>query len=106
MKTKQSRFDRVIASLLTGIMGTCFGMIPWMMDAGTWWIVGCSVLGFAMVAFGTYLFGESIERFDKGNQGSLIRTLLFDSGFGLVPALIGLLICVLVLAIKALVDAN
>ena len=106
MKTKQSRFDRVIASLLTGIMGACFGMIPWMTDAGTWWIVGCSVLGFAMVAFSTYLFGESIERFEKENQGSLIRTILFDSTFGLVPALIGLLIFALFFAIKALVDAN
>lgn len=106
MKPNQSRFDRVIASLLTGIAGAGFGMIPWMMDAGTWWIVGCSALGFALVASGMYLLGDSIERFEKRNQGSWTRTLLFDSGFGLVPALIGLLIGLLVAAIYAFTRHN
>lgn len=41
MKPNQSRFDRVVTSLLTGIAGAGFGMLPWMMDAGSWWVVGC-----------------------------------------------------------------
>ena len=100
MKPNLSRNDHLMASLLTGIMGAFgFGMIPWMMDAGTRWIVGFSTVGFALVALSMFLFGDSIARFNERNEQSWTGTSLFGPTFGLVPAFIGLIVGIILIAL-------
>ena len=68
-------------------MGAFAGaVLPWMADAGPRWIVGSSLIGFALVTWFTLHVGfEASDNLTELSEMSFAASLLFDPATGLVP---------------------